>query len=85
MMPTCTQELVLIASDAYMLADMDDAALAQQLPQGGRLAPDTPTTLRNTCLALLSAAMQWPDFRCRAAVAAPFCWKELFPALQVLR
>lgn len=61
---TVAQELVLIASDAYMLADMDDAALAQQLPQGGRLAPDTLTTLRNTCLALLSAAMQWSDFRC---------------------
>lgn len=58
-----TQELVLIASDAYMLADMDDAALAQQLPQGGRLAPDTLTTLRNICLALLSAAMQWSEFR----------------------
>lgn len=61
--PNPAQELVLIATDAYMLADMDDAALAQQLPQGGRTPLDALPMLRNTCLALLSAAVQWAEFR----------------------
>lgn len=80
---TLAQELVLIASDAYMLADMDDAALAQQLPQGGRLAPDALITLRNTCLALLSAAMQWSDFRC-SSLSLLFAAKILFSKKQFL-
>jgi hypothetical protein len=57
----------MIASDAYMLADMDDAALAQQLPAAGRAPPDALPQLRKTCLALLGAAMQWADFRCGRA------------------
>ncbi len=64
----------MIASDAYMLADMDDAALAQQLPAAGRAPPDALPQLRKTCLALLGAAMQWADFRCgRAQAALPPC------------
>lgn len=78
------QELVLIANDAYVLADMDDGTLAQQLPQTGRVPPDALTMLRNTCLALLSAAMQWDEFRWAARpCSTPLFTGRCFPSICV--
>ena len=59
------QELVLAISDACVLAELDDMGLLNQLPSALRLSTTAAqlTTLRTACLALLSAAMQWDDFR----------------------
>lgn len=64
----------MVVSDAYMLSEVDDSAMAAQLAALQRV-PSSDThrlgeQLRSVCLGLLCAAMQWDEFRCSTCLRA---------------
>ncbi len=74
----CTQELVQVLSDAYVVLDWDDPTLANKLlPMSAthRGPPgDTPREVRRACIELLAAALAWSEFRCAHPVSHYSCF-----------